>query len=146
MPHTQSISPVLKVTHSMLFQHGAKTGCDWLPKRSYVRLLHDSFTGYCGGTQFSRYFFKSESRSVMSDCLQPHGNSPGQKSGVGSLSLLQGIFPTQGTNPSHPYHRPILYQLSYQGTFFKDLGKTEKIRFQKPAVKILCHQSQVMWK
>ena len=39
------------------------------------------------------------------DSLQPHGlyspwNSPGQNTGVGSLSLLQGIFPTQGLNPS----------------------------------------------
>ena len=36
--------------------------------------------------------------------LRPHGlfspgNSPGQNTGVGSLSLLQGIFPTQGLNP-----------------------------------------------
>ena len=42
-----------------------------------------------------------ESRSVMSDSLQPHGlyspwTSLGQNTGVGSLSLLQGIFPTQG--------------------------------------------------
>ena len=40
----------------------------------------------------------------MSDSLQTHGlyspwNSPGQNTGVGSLSLLQGIFPTQGLNP-----------------------------------------------
>ena len=40
---------------------------------------------------------ESESRSVISDSLQPHGldsrwNSPGQKTGVDSLSLLQGIF------------------------------------------------------
>ena len=37
----------------------------------------------------------------MSDSLQPQGlyspwNSPGQSTGVGSLSRLQGIFPTQG--------------------------------------------------
>ena len=40
----------------------------------------------------------------MSDCLQPRGlyspwNSLGQNTGIGSLSLLQGIFPTQGSNP-----------------------------------------------
>ena len=34
--------------------------------------------------------------------------------GVGSLSLLQGIFPTQGSNPCLPHCRQILYQLSYQ--------------------------------
>ena len=44
---------------------------------------------------------ESESRSVVSDSLQPYGlyspwNSPGQNAGGGSLSLLQGIFPTQG--------------------------------------------------
>ena len=52
--------------------------------------------------------------------LQPHGiyspwNSPGQNPGVGSLSLLQGIFPTQGLNPGLPHRRPILYQLSHKG-------------------------------
>ena len=42
----------------------------------------------------------------MSDSLPLHGlspwNSPGQNTGVGSLSLLQGIFPTQGSNPGLP--------------------------------------------
>ena len=40
-------------------------------------------------------------------------NSPGQNTGVGSLSLLQGIFPTQGSNLGLPYCRQILYHLSY---------------------------------
>ena len=39
-------------------------------------------------------------------------NSPGQNTGVGSLSLLQGIFPTQGSNPGLLHCRQILYQLS----------------------------------
>ena len=61
----------------------------------------------------------SESRSVMSDSLRPHGlygswNSPGQSTGMGRLSLLQGIFPTQGSNPGLPHHRRILYQLSHK--------------------------------
>ena len=43
-------------------------------------------------------------------------NSPGQKIGVGSLSLLQGIFSTQGLNPSLPHCRPTLYQLSHKGS------------------------------
>ena len=56
----------------------------------------------------------SESLSVLSDSLQPHGlqtpwNSPGQNTGVGSLSLLQGIFSTQGSNPSLLHWRWILY-------------------------------------
>ena len=64
---------------------------------------------------------KSESCSVMSDSLQLHGlytswNSPGQNTGVGSCSLLQGIFSTQGSNPGLPRCRQILYQLSHKGS------------------------------
>ena len=63
----------------------------------------------------------SESHSVLSDSLQPHGlytpwNSPGQNTGVGSLSLLQGIFPTQESKPGLLPCRQILYQLSHQGS------------------------------
>ena len=43
-------------------------------------------------------------------------NSPGQNTGVGSLSLLEGIFPTWGSNPDLSHCRQILYQLSYQGS------------------------------
>ena len=43
-------------------------------------------------------------------------NSPGQNTGVGSLSLLQGIFPTQGLNLGLPHCRQILYQLSHKGS------------------------------
>ena len=58
---------------------------------------------------------------VVSDSLQSHGlyspwNSPDQNTGVSSLSLLQGIFPTQGSNPGLPHCRRILYQLSHQGS------------------------------
>ena len=42
-------------------------------------------------------------------------NSPGQNTGVGSLSLLQRIFPTQGSNSGLLHYRQILYQLSYKG-------------------------------
>ena len=63
----------------------------------------------------------SESFQVVSDSLQPHGlyspwNSPGQNTGVGSRSLLQGIFPTQGSNAGLPHCRRILYQLSHKGS------------------------------
>ena len=62
---------------------------------------------------------ESESRSVVSDSLWPRGlyspwNSPGQNTGVGSCSLLQGIFPTQGSNPGLLHCRRILYQLSHK--------------------------------
>ena len=62
---------------------------------------------------------ESKSHSVMSDSLQPYGlyspwNSPGH--GVGSLSLLQGIFPTQELNLGLLNCRQIPYCLSHQGS------------------------------
>ena len=39
-----------------------------------------------------------------------------QNTGVSSLSFLQGIFPTQGSNPGLPHCRQILYQLSHSGS------------------------------
>ena len=64
---------------------------------------------------------ESESHSVMFYSFRPHGlyspgNSPGQNTGVGSRSLLQRIFPTQGLTPGLPHYRQILYQLSHQGS------------------------------
>ena len=61
---------------------------------------------------------ESESCLAMSDSLRPHGlysprNSPGQNTEC-SYSLLQGMFPTEGSNPGLLHGRWILYQLSYQ--------------------------------
>ena len=59
---------------------------------------------------------KVKSCSIMSNSLKPHGpdsqwNSTGQNTGVGSLSFLQGLFPTQGSNTCSPHCRRILCQL-----------------------------------
>ena len=62
----------------------------------------------CILTPSTIYYFPikwSESCSVVVNSLQPHGlynpwNSPGQNTGVGNCSLLQGIFPTEGLNPA----------------------------------------------
>ena len=66
--------------------------------------------------------------SVMSDSLWPHGlqltrllcpwNSPVKNTGVGSHSLLQRLFLTQGSNPVLLHCRQILYHLSHQGSPF----------------------------
>ena len=54
------------------------------------------------------------------DCSPPvssvHGDSPDKNTGVGCHALLQGIFPTQGSNPDLPHCRQILYPLSHQGS------------------------------
>ena len=64
---------------------------------------------------------ESESHSAVCNSLPPHRlyspwTSPGQDTGVGSCSLLLGIFPTQGSNPGLPHCRWILYQLSHKGS------------------------------
>ena len=66
------------------------------------------------------------SRSGMSDSLRPHGleptrllcpwGSPSENTRVGCHALLQGIFPTQGSNPGLPHCRWILHRLSHQGS------------------------------
>ena len=54
------------------------------------------------------------------DCSPPgssvHGDSPGKSTGVGCHALLQGIFPSQGSNPGLPHCRQIFYHLSQQGS------------------------------
>ena len=62
---------------------------------------------------------ESENYSVVSDSLWPQGldspwNSPGQNTGVDSCFLLQGLFPTHGSNPGFSHCRWILYQLSHK--------------------------------
>ena len=48
-----------------------------------------------------------------------HGDSPGKNTGMGCHALLQGIFPTHGSNPGLPHCRHILYHLSHQGSPYK---------------------------
>ena len=78
-------------------------------------------------TQYDKSLCAVLSCSVVSDSLQPHGleparllcpweYSPGKNTRVGCHALLQGIFPTQGSNPGLPYCRQILYHLSHQGS------------------------------
>ena len=72
-------------------------------------------------TFWNSSYNESESHSVVSDSLWPHGlynpwNSPGQNTGVGSCSLLQGIFPTQGSKPSLPQCRQTLSLLTHKGS------------------------------
>ena len=59
------------------------------------------------------------------DCSPPgssvHGASPGKNTGVGCHALLQGIFPTQGSNPGLPHCRWILYCLSHHGNPFSSM-------------------------
>ena len=58
--------------------------------------------------------------TLCNSCSPPgssvQGHSPGTNIGVGCHALLQGIFPTQESNPGLPSCRQILYRLSHQGS------------------------------
>ena len=88
----------------------------------------------------------SESHSVVSNSLWAHElyspwNSLGQNTGVSRLSLLQGIFPTQGSNPGLPHCRRILSQLSHKGspTCSKVMFKILQVRLQQYMYQELPH-------
>ena len=91
----------------------------WQLSGRYFLLLSTVFRGGLGATiVFIPQKWESLSRVWL---LQPIGlhspwNSPGQNTGVGRLSLLQGIFPNQGSNPGLPRCTRILYQLNHRAS------------------------------
>ena len=98
---------------------------DWVTEHTHtVQSLHHEVNiqlllGHYALDYFLRQKSESESLSVVADSLWHCGlyspwNFPGQNTGVGSLSLLQGIFPTQGLNPGLLHCREMLYQLSHK--------------------------------
>ena len=68
----------------------------------------------------------SESHSVVSDStrLLCPWDSLGKNTGVGCHFFLQGIFPTQGSNPGLLQYRQILYHVSHQGSPPKKITKS----------------------
>ena len=72
--------------------------------------------GQCNKTTFNIALVKVKVTQSC-DSLRPQGlswSSPGQNTGVGSLSLLERIFTTQVSNPGLLHCRWILYRLSQQ--------------------------------
>ena len=132
---TQELIPGLPYCRWILYQlshHGCPRILQWV---SYVFFRGSScprnWTGVsCTAGGFFTNWATREAHKMLvkvaqsSPTLQPHGlyspwNSPGQNTGLGSLSLLQGIFPTQGLNPDLPHCRWILYRLRHQGNPMK---------------------------
>ena len=102
-------------------------------------LKYDTWTQHpriCPMLPFLLELPENDSHSIMSNSLQPHGlyspwNSPGQNTGVSSLSLLQGIFPTQESNPGLPHCRWTLYQQSHEGSpqsFLSSVQSLSRVR------------------
>ena len=83
----------------------------------WIFILHGPHGSLCSWERILWYRSSLESENQSCLTLWPLGlyspwNSPGQNTEVDSLSLLQGIFPNQGSNPGLLHCRWILYQLS----------------------------------
>ena len=63
---------------------------------------------------FSRDLPQPRSPALKADSLPAEPPGKPKNAGVGSLSLLWGIFPTRGSNPGLPHYRRILYRLSHR--------------------------------
>ena len=79
------------------------------------------------------------------DCSPPgssaRGDSPGKNTGTGCHFLLQGIFPTQESNPGLSHHRQILYHLSHLGSSLTTgpPGNSHILHWLKGNISIKCH-------
>ena len=92
----------------------------------------------------------AQSCPTLCDLMDCPWNSPGQNTGVGSLFLLQGIFPTQGLKPGLPHCRWTLYQLSNKGSprtlewvaypFFMGIFPTQESTWGLPHCKWILYQ------
>ena len=96
-------------------------GCEsWTIKKSEHWRI-DAFKLWCWrrllripwATRRSNQSLLKKVKVAQSNSLRPYGlyspcNSPGQNTGVGSLSLLQGFVPTQGSSPGLLHCRQIL--------------------------------------
>ena len=113
------------VMSSSLWPHGLYSPRNSLGQNTGVRSLSLlQWTAFCQTTllwpvHLGWPHMAWPSCSFMSNSLRPHGlyspwNSPGQNIGVSSLSLLQGIVPTQGLNPGLLHCKWVLYQLSHK--------------------------------
>ena len=89
--------------------------CKWEPQTPPVCLVAQSCLTLCDPMNCS-----PPGSSV-------HGDSPGKNTGVGCHALLQGIFPTQGSNPGLLHYRQILYRLSHQGSPHPHLSHMKQI-------------------
>ena len=81
---------------------------------SQVRILE--WVAISSSRGSSRPGIEPRSPALQADSLPAESQGKPKNTGVGSLSLLQGIFPTQGSNPGLPHCRQTLYQLSHQGS------------------------------
>ena len=112
--------------HIMIYSFNGMdyTACIYIGKRNQYHMGKKArdrsldIKGQCNKTTFNIALVKVKVTQLC-DSLQPQGlswSSPGQNTGVGSLSLLERIFTSPVLNPGLLHCRQILYQLSHNGT------------------------------
>ena len=89
--------------------------CIWVLKSSDGDVQRDCCFHTCCVLSCVQLFVTSLTAAYKAP-LEVHGDSQGKNTGVGCHDLLQGIFPTQGSNTGLLYCRRILYCLSHQGS------------------------------
>ena len=92
-----------------------RVGHDWATKRTTIKNKTKQKKSY--NMYISIFLTKVKVAQTCLTLCDPWNStwkSPGQNTGVGSLSLLQGIVSPQGLNPGLPHCRQILYQLSHK--------------------------------
>ena len=92
---------------------------------------------------------KPRSPTLQADSLPTEPQGKSKNTGVGSLSFLQVIFPTQESNWGLLHCTQILYQLSYQGS---QLSQRDTIQenstkpfFRRQFSKSKCHNNLPIW-
>ena len=124
-----SLSVSVKVAHSCL------TLCDPMDYTVHgilqARILERVAISFSRGS--SQPGIEPKSPTQQADFLPAEPSGKPKNTGVGSLSLLQGIFPTQGSNRGLLRCRPILYQLGYQGGPISDCNTLENPKEKHPA-------------
>ena len=86
---------------------------------------------------------ESRSPAWQADSLPAKPQGKPKNTGVGSLSLLQWIFPILESNPDLLHCRQILYQLSFQGSPFKGNLCSIKMNLEK---EMATHSSVLAWR
>ena len=143
---------VLQPRGSQRVRHDWATELNWAKLYSVWHQLSTHNQGF-KGYKFAHML----SRSVMSDSLRSRGpyparllclwDSPGKNPGVGCQFLLEGIFPTQGSNPRLLSLLPckcIPYPLSHRGS--PNLHTHKLVSFYTIGLKIECYLHQTLTK
>ena len=91
----------------------------------------------------------TQSHPTLCDPMDSPWNSPGQNSGVGSLSLLQGFFPSQGSSPGLPHLQADSLPAEPQGkpknTGVGSLSLLQQILLTQESNQGLLHCSQILY-